>query len=134
MLMIRLARIGKKSKPFYRLVVSQKKKDLYGDSLEILGSYNPHTKELKINSEKTKYWLSKGAGMSATVNNLLIEKKVIEGKKVKASRNRKSKKASTETKPASPASGSAAAEPAKAEKPKAEAPKTEAPKAEKAAA
>ena len=93
MLTIRLSRIGKKNKPFYRVIISQKQKDLYGDALEILGSYNPHTKDLKINAEKTKYWLSKGAGMSDTVNNLLIEKKIIEGKKTKASKNRKPKKA-----------------------------------------
>ena|SRR3989338_5868591 len=100
MLTIRLARIGKKNKPLYRVVISEKHKDLYGDSLEILGSYNPHTKELKIDNEKTKYWLSKGAGMSPTVNNLLIEKKIIEGKRVKASKDRKEKNAPAEAKPA----------------------------------
>jgi len=108
MLIIRLARIGKKNKPLYRLVISEKHKDLYGDSLEILGSYNPYAKELKVNAERTKYWLSKGAQMSATVNNLLIEKKIIEGKRVKASKDRKDKKAAAETKPAE-------AKPAKAE-------------------
>ena len=96
MLTIRLSRVGKKNKPLYRLVISEKTKDLYGDSLEILGSYNPHSKELKINAEKTKYWISKGAGMSETVNNLLIEKKIIEGKKVKASKARIAKKAPAE--------------------------------------
>lgn len=92
MLTIRLSRIGKKNKPFYRLIISEKKKDLYGKPLEILGSYNPHSKELKANGEKIKYWLSKGSTMSATVNNLLIEKNVIEGKKVKASKAREKKK------------------------------------------
>ena len=99
MLTIRLSRVGKKNKPLYRVIISEKHKDLYGDSLEILGSYNPHTKELKINEEKTKYWISKGAGMSETVNNLLVEKKIIEGKKVKASKDRKPKKAPAEAKP-----------------------------------
>ena len=126
--MIRLARIGKKNKPLYRLVISQKKKDLYGDSLEILGSYNPHTKELKINGEKTKYWLSKGAGMSATVNNLLIEKKIIKSKKVKASKDRKSKKAAAEA----PKTETAKIEIPKSETPKTEAPKTATPKTEDA--
>ncbi|MDD4901118.1 MAG: 30S ribosomal protein S16 [Patescibacteria group bacterium] len=130
MLIIRLARIGKKNKPLYRLVISQKQKDLYGTSLEILGSYNPHAKTLKANNEKIKYWLSRGAGMSPTVNNLLIEKKIIEGKKVKATRNRKPKEAAAETKPASPAGGPAEA---KAESAKPEAEKTEAKKAEAAA-
>lgn len=96
MLVIRLSRVGKKNKPVYRVIISEKRKDLYGDSLEILGSYNPHTKELKIDAEKTKYWLSKGAGMSATVNNLLIEKKIIEGKKVKVAKSRQSKEAPAE--------------------------------------
>jgi small subunit ribosomal protein S16 len=132
MLTIRLARIGKKNNPFYRLVISQKKKDLYGNALEILGSYNPHTKELKINGEKTKYWISKGATMSATVNNLLIEKKIIEGKKVKASKDRKDKKATAEAKPATAEKGKT--ETPKAETPKAAAPKVETPKTEKPAA
>lgn len=100
MLAIRLSRVGKKNKPLYRVIISEKARDLYGHALEILGSYNPHTKELKINAEKTKYWISKGAGMSETVNNLLIEKKIIEGKRVKASKDRKPKKAPVEAKPA----------------------------------
>ncbi len=100
MLVIRLSRVGKKNMPLYRLIISEKHKDLYGNALEILGSYNPHTKELKINADKTKYWLSKGAGMSATVNNLLIEKKIIEAKKVKASKDRKAKKAPAKSAPA----------------------------------
>ncbi|MDO8592826.1 MAG: 30S ribosomal protein S16 [bacterium] len=108
MLMIRLSRIGKKNKPFYRVIISPKQKDLYGDALEILGSYNPHTKELKINAEKTKYWLSKGAGMSDTVNNLLIEKKIVEGKKVKASKDRKPKKAPAQAAPVAAPAGTPA--------------------------
>ena len=134
MLTIRLARIGKKNKPLYRLVISEKHKDLYGDSLEILGSYNPYAKELKVNAERIKYWLSVGAGMSATVNNLLIEKKIIEGKRVKASKDRKDKKAATETKPAEAKPAKAEATPSPEEtapspavKPKTEAPKTETP-------
>ncbi len=91
MLIIRLSRVGKKNKPLYRIIISEKTKDLYGHALEILGSYNPHTKEIKINAEKTKHWISKGAGMSATINNLLVEKKIIEGKKVKASKDGKPK-------------------------------------------
>lgn len=100
MLVIRLSRVGKKNKPLYRVIISEKHKDLYGDSLEILGSYNPHTKDLKIDADKTRDWLSKGAGMSNTVNNLLIEKKIIQGKKVTASKDRKPKKTPAPTAPA----------------------------------
>ncbi len=69
----------------YRLVVSEKGRDLYGRSLEIVGSYNPHTKELAAKADRIKHYVANGASMSASVNNLLLEKKVIEGKKVKAS-------------------------------------------------
>jgi small subunit ribosomal protein S16 len=107
MLMIRLSRIGKKNKPMYRLIISEKSRDLYGRSLEILGSYNPYSKELEAQADRIKYWLSRGAGMSATVNNLLIEKKIIEGKKIKAIRVKKGEK---EEKAAAPASVSSSGE------------------------
>ncbi len=97
MLTIRLSRVGKKNKPMYRLIISEKAKDPYGRVLEILGSYNPHNKELKVEGEKIKKWISKGAGMSPSVNNLLIEKGIIEGEKIKASKAR-TKKKQTETK------------------------------------
>jgi len=85
MLTIRLSRVGKKNLPMYRLIISEKGRDPYGRALEILGSYNPHSKDLQAKGERIKYWLSKGAQMSPTVNNLLLDKKVIEGSKVKAS-------------------------------------------------
>ena len=92
MLTIRLSRIGKRKKPMYRLIISEKARDPYGRALEILGSYNPFTKELQAKKDRIQYWLSQGSGMSATVNNLLIEKGIIEGKKIKASKLRKKKK------------------------------------------
>jgi len=99
MLTIRLSRIGKRNKPMYRLIISEKAKDTYAPALEILGSYNPHNKELQAKDERIQYWLSKGAGMSPTVNNLLVGKGIIKGQKVKASIARKKKKAVPETKP-----------------------------------
>lgn len=92
MLTIRLSRIGKKNLPMYRLVVSEKGRDLYGRSLEIVGNYNPHTKELVAKADAIKDYISKGAQMSKTVNNLLLEKKIIEGAKVKASTAQPKKK------------------------------------------
>lgn len=91
MLTIRLSKVGKRKKPYYRLIISEKSKDLFGKALEILGFYDPYTKELKAKTERIKYWLSKGAQMSPTINNLLVEKAIIEGKKVKASKGGKSK-------------------------------------------
>ncbi len=92
MLTIRLSRIGKKNKPMYRLIISEKSRDLYGRALEILGSYNPHSKELQAKTERINYWLDKGAGMSPTVNNLLVGKGLIKGEKIKASKVRTKKK------------------------------------------
>ena len=96
MLTIRLSRIGKKNEPMYRLIISEKTKDPYGRALEILGSYNPYTKEFQAKEERIKYWLSQGSGMSPTVNNLLVEKGIIKNKKVKASKSGKKKKAGKE--------------------------------------
>ena len=92
MLTIRLSRIGKKNKPMYRLTISEKARDPYGRALEILGSYNPYTKELQAKNERINYWLSQGSGMSPTVNNLLVEKGIIKGEKVRASKAGKKKK------------------------------------------
>lgn len=85
----------------YRLIISEKTRDPYGRALEILGSYNPYSKELKVKSDRIKHWLSHGSGMSASVNNLLIEKGIIKGEKVKASKPG-TKKKKTEEKPAEP--------------------------------
>ncbi|MFH1522446.1 MAG: 30S ribosomal protein S16 [Patescibacteria group bacterium] len=98
MLTIRLSSIGKKNKPMYRLTISEKARDPYGRALEILGSYNPYTKELKVKNGRIEYWLSKGSGMSPTVNNLLIEKGIIKGKKVKATKAKRGKKGEEEKK------------------------------------
>ena len=81
MLTIRLTKVGKKNKKMFRLVISEKSKDPYGNSLEILGSYNPHTKDLQAKVDRVKHWISQGAGLSDTVHNLLVEHKVIEAKK-----------------------------------------------------
>ena len=109
MLTIRLSRIGKKKKPIYRLIISEKTKDPYGRALEILGTYNPFTKELIAKQDRIEHWLKNGSGMSPTVNNLLIEKKIIKGDKVTASKpGKKSKEA--EKKESSPAKTSPVAE------------------------
>jgi small subunit ribosomal protein S16 len=102
MLTIRLSRIGKKKQPAYRLVISEKARDTYGRALEILGSYDPFTKELAVKKDRIEYWLSQGSGMSPTVNNLLVEKGIIKGEKVKASRMRKKKKGGDEEKATAP--------------------------------
>jgi small subunit ribosomal protein S16 len=92
MLAIKLSKVGKTNKKMFRLIISEKGRDPYGNVLEILGSYNPHSKELNVKTERIKHWLSKGAQMTATVNNLLVGKNIVPGKKVTASKAGKPKK------------------------------------------
>ncbi len=85
MLTIRLQRLGKKKQPTYRLVISEKTRDTQGHALEILGHYNTISgKTMELNEERIKYWLSKGAQASETVNNLLVKAGVITGAKKKS--------------------------------------------------
>lgn len=44
--------------------------------MELLGSYNPHQKALNVQKERIEYWMSKGAQISPTVNNLMVNYKV----------------------------------------------------------
>ena len=86
MLTIRLQRAGKKNKPEYRIVLADKTAASQKKFTEILGSYNPHTKNLIIRSqERLDYWVKEQhVELSATVNNLLVSKEIITGTKSKA--------------------------------------------------
>ena len=70
MVAMRLARIGSKKRPFYRIVVIEKRKARNGRFLEVLGQYNPiaNPTQVEINSERAQYWLSKGAEPSRWVS------------------------------------------------------------------
>lgn len=83
MLTFKFERMGAKKKPTFRLIITEKEKDPYDKSLEILGNYNPHTKEAVLKEERIKYWLSKGAQATDTVHNFLVSKGLMEGKKIK---------------------------------------------------
>jgi len=86
MLTIKLSKLGKKNKKVFRVIISEKGRDPFGNSLEILGSYDQYHKELQVKGDRIKYWISKGAQMTPTVNNLLVGHEIIEGKKVVASK------------------------------------------------
>jgi len=75
---IRLARIGKKKRPFYRLVVTEKTRPRNGRFVEIVGTYDPLKKpaEIKLNAERIKYWLGVGAQPSDTVRSFLRNQKI----------------------------------------------------------
>jgi small subunit ribosomal protein S16 len=94
--MIRLARRGKKNAPFYRVIVSEKARDMFGKALEIVGHYNPVSakKDIQLNEERIKYWISKGAGVSDTVHNLLVDNNIMTGPKKQKLAKKKEKKKS----------------------------------------
>ena len=73
MLKIRLRRDGARSKPFYRVVVSDSRNTPGAQVVEMLGHYDPKTSPatLKIDQERAKFWLGKGAQPSETVAKLL---------------------------------------------------------------
>jgi len=92
MLRIRLFRAGKRNQPFFKIVVIDKKAPPRGGKpLEILGFYNPLTKERGLKKERIQYWLSVGAQPSDTVWNLLIREGILKGKKIALHKKKKKK-------------------------------------------
>ncbi|PIZ80753.1 MAG: 30S ribosomal protein S16, partial [Parcubacteria group bacterium CG_4_10_14_0_2_um_filter_41_6] len=55
--------MGKKNRPSYRVVLSEKKRDLYGNHNEILGNYDPvaNPKTVNLKADRIKYWMGQGA-------------------------------------------------------------------------
>jgi len=76
---MRLTRIGSKKRPYYRIVVIDKRRARNGRFLEVLGQYNPiaNPTQVEINSERAQYWLAKGARPSETVRSLLRQKELV---------------------------------------------------------
>ena len=82
MLKIRLQRVGRKHEPSFRLVLTDSKNSTKsGRFNEVLGNYDPRKLTEVIKTDRVKHWLSMGAGVTGTVNNLLIKKGLITGKK-----------------------------------------------------
>jgi small subunit ribosomal protein S16 len=77
-LSIRLARVGKKKKPSYRVVVIDKRRPRNGRFVEVVGTYDPLKKpaEIKLDSERIQYWLGRGAQPSDTVRSFLRNQKI----------------------------------------------------------
>jgi small subunit ribosomal protein S16 len=75
MVVIRLARFGKKHSPRYRITVADSRRWLGGKFIEVIGSYNPNPqgaeKEFVCDLEKVQSWIAKGAQPSDRVKSLL---------------------------------------------------------------
>ena len=64
---IRMSRQGKKKSPFYRIVAADKRCARDGRFIELLGTYHPVTKVLKLDQEKYQKWLKVGAQPSGSL-------------------------------------------------------------------
>ena len=76
MLSIRLTRMGAKKKPFYRIIVTEKRSKRDGRFVESVGYYNPcrNPADININRERINYWIERGAQPSDTVRSLIKRK------------------------------------------------------------
>jgi small subunit ribosomal protein S16 len=71
---IRLKRFGTKKRPYYRIVVMDSRSPRDGRTVEEVGIYHPIEAEdhqVRLDSDKIRYWLDKGAQPSDTVKKLL---------------------------------------------------------------
>ena len=130
MLKLRLQRGGKKGQPNFRIVLQEHTDAVKREAIEVLGYYKPalDPKVLKVDLERVKYWISKGAQPSDPLA-ALLKKEGLEGmdKYMEPRDKKKKKKGEEEDKPEAPAAAPAAEAPAE------EAPAEEAPAEEKPA-
>ena len=73
MLSIRLTRRGAKKKPFYRIIVTEKRSKRDGRFVESVGYYDPcrNPADVKLDRERINYWIERGAQPSETVRSLI---------------------------------------------------------------
>ena len=69
---VRLTRMGRKKKPFYRIVVTDSRKRRDGGWIESIGYYNPLTdpETIKFDEERLNYWMGVGAKLSDRVKRI----------------------------------------------------------------
>ncbi len=141
MLRIRLSMGGVRKRPIYKIVIADGRYPRDGKFIEKIGSYNPllpkdKKERIKIEAERVKYWMSKGAQPTLRVSRLLGELQIMPmpkpGNNPQKAIPKKDRKKSAEESKEAPKTDGKKEEPkaeAKKEEPKAEAKKEE-PKAE----
>ena len=74
---IRLKKFGTKKRPYYRIVVMEKKAPRDGKIIEEVGYYHPieaEDRQIVFDAEKVRAWVNNGAGVSDTVRRILNKK------------------------------------------------------------
>ncbi len=80
MVKIRLTRLGDHKSPFYRIIVADSRSPRDGRFIEVLGTYDPHLEDeagLKLDADKAKEWIAKGAQPTDTVRGILVKAGVL---------------------------------------------------------
>ena len=111
---IRMTRMGRKHRPFYRIVVIDRQKAREGKTIEEVGHYDPMVKDkaarVKLNMERIEYWQSVGAQPSDRVATLIKKVKTNRWGEQKAAPPLTPQKAPKAPAPAAEASEAPAAE------------------------
>lgn len=77
MLAIRMQRLGRKALPTYRLAVQESRRHpSSGRVVAYVGSFNPHTKAVKLDKEKVEFYLKNGAQPTPRVVKVLQNEKI----------------------------------------------------------
>jgi len=80
---IRLRRVGRKKVPLYRIVIAEQAAPRDGRFIEIIGTYDPRAataeEKVKLDVEKAKDWVRRGATPTDTVASLLTKAGVLQG-------------------------------------------------------
>ncbi|MCC6831355.1 MAG: 30S ribosomal protein S16 [Thermoleophilia bacterium] len=79
MVKIRLARVGSKKNPIYRVVVADSRSRRDGRNIETIGRYNPQTDPsiVEVDVDRAKHWIGNGAQPSRAVQKLI---KIVEAR------------------------------------------------------
>ncbi len=120
-LKIRLARAGTKKRPHYNIVIADSRQPRDGRFIEKIGFYNPllpkdHADRLRLDTDKAKAWLDKGAQSTDRVNRFLADAGLVKAKvrvnPEKAKPKKKAQERIAATAAAAASAAAAAAEPA----------------------
>lgn len=117
MLRIRMNRMGRTHRPFFRINAVDQRSPRDGSVVEQLGWFDPRakdaSKQIQLNDERVKYWLSVGAQPSDTMNDILAKRGLIDADKwkaVRASRVKRKLRMLEKAKAAAPAGAAPKAE------------------------
>lgn len=107
MLRLRLTRTGKKAQPTFRVVLAEHSNAVKGKFIEVIGSYNPGTKQFTAKKDRIEYWVGKGAQPTDSLATLLKKEGFANMDQYIGPRNKKRRKKGAQPEEAAPAAAPA---------------------------